>query len=159
MDGVLLEQEAGRLLASRGLTLAVAESCTGGLLGHRVTSVSGSTGYFRGGVIAYDNAVKVKQLGVAQSSLDECGAVSETVAGQMARGVRERLESNLGIAVTGVAGPGGGSAEKPVGLVFIGLAGDGFCKVESYKFVGNRLQVKTAASEAALKMLVEHLSD
>jgi PncC family amidohydrolase len=154
-----LETEVGRLLLARGWWLAVAESCTGGLVGHRLTCVSGSSAYFLGGVIAYANAVKVDQLGVEPAVLDREGAVSAPVAGQMARGVSSRFGADIGIGITGIAGPGGGREDKPVGLVFIGLAEGGACRVESFRFSGSRIEIKRAAAEAALEMLVNQLTD
>jgi len=139
------------------LTLATAESCTGGLIGHRVTSVSGSSAYYVGGVIAYANAVKVRELGVDPTVLEREGAVSEPVARQMAAGVRRRFEADIGIGVTGIAGPDGGTAEKPVGLVYIGLAGPEGATVERFVFDGDRAAVKTAGSEAALGMVKRYL--
>lgn len=122
-DGDSLASVVGALLTQRSETLAVAESCTGGGLGHLITSVPGSSTYFRGGVISYDNEVKVQLLGVDPDVLDALGAVSDEVAKQMAQGVRSRLGSTWGIGITGIAGPGGGTESKPVGLVYIGIAG------------------------------------
>jgi len=127
------------------------------LIGHRVTSVSGSSEYFVGGVIAYSNEVKIRELGVSRRTLVREGAVSAPVARQMADGVRRRLWATVGIGVTGVAGPLGGTARKPVGLVFIGLAGGTTWHVRRFRFRGDRAKIKRAASEAALKMLKEYL--
>ncbi|MGQ9872726.1 competence/damage-inducible protein A [Leptodesmis sp.] len=118
-----LASVVGELLQTKGATLAVAESCTGGGLGAMLTQISGSSSYFWGGVISYDNSVKVRLLGVNPQDLADQGAVSHTVAQQMAAGVRDRLNTTWGLSITGIAGPTGGSAEKPVGLVYIGLAG------------------------------------
>lgn len=148
-----IEEEVGRLLAGRGLTLAVAESCTGGLIGHRITSVAGSSAYFAGGVIAYANDVKVRELGVRIDVLKKMGAVSEPVAMQMAAGARRRFRVDLAVAVTGIAGPGGGGTGKPVGLVFIAVAGKGGCEVRRFEFKGSRSAVQKASSQAALEML------
>lgn len=117
-----LASVVGELLRSHHQTLAVAESCTGGGLGQLITQVSGSSAYFMGGVISYDNAVKINLLGVDAEVLAQQGAVSAPVAEQMALGVKQRLQTDWGLSITGVAGPGGGSPEKPVGLVYIGLA-------------------------------------
>lgn len=152
-----LEDAIGRALLERKLTLSVAESCTGGLLGHRITSVAGSSGYFLGGVIAYSDAVKVALLGVAESDLASCGAVSETVAEQMARGVRARLGADVGIAVTGVAGPGGGTPDKPVGLVFVAVADSDGSAVRRCAFSGEREAVREQGSTAALRLLWDRL--
>ena len=121
-DEQTLEGVLGEMLAERGLTLAVAESCTGGAIASALTSVPGASRYFRGGIIAYCNSVKANQLGVASEELDEHGAVSEPVARQMAAGVREALGTDLGLAVTGIAGPTGGTPDKPVGTVWLGFA-------------------------------------
>jgi nicotinamide-nucleotide amidase len=122
-DDDTLASVVGQLLAKRGETLSVAESCTGGGLGSMLTAVAGSSGYFLGGVIAYENRIKQALLGVEAEVLATSGAVSEMVAQQMATGVRDRTGSTWGLSITGVAGPGGGSEEKPVGLVYIGIAG------------------------------------
>lgn len=127
-----LASVVGDLLRQAGQTLAVAESCTGGGLGHLLTTVAGSSTYFKGGVISYDNAVKVGLLGVSPEALESLGAVSDTVAEQMAEGVRSRLHTDWGLSITGIAGPGGGTQTKPVGLVYIGLASP--TGVESYAF-------------------------
>jgi nicotinamide-nucleotide amidase len=122
-DDETLATAVGGLLQQKGHTLAVAESCTGGGLGQMLTAVPGSSGYFMGGIISYDNAVKIGLLGVQPDSLATEGAVSDPVACQMAAGVRARLGTDWGIGITGIAGPGGGTDEKPVGLVYIGIAG------------------------------------
>jgi len=122
-DEESLAAVVGQLLQARGETLAVAESCTGGGLGQMITAVAGSSGYFLGGIIAYDNQVKTALLGVAAADLAQWGAVSASVAKQMAAGVRSRVGATWGLSITGVAGPGGGTPAKPVGLVYIGLAG------------------------------------
>lgn len=132
-----------------GVTLAVAESCTGGMLGERITSVPGSSDVFRGGVIAYHNDVKRDALGVRQEDLDAHGAVSETVALQMAAGARERTRADIGLSITGVAGPGGGSIEKPVGLVWIGFHG-AQRKARRIHTTGDRAEIRQRAVQAAL---------
>lgn len=133
MDDDSLASVVGALLKQAGQTVAVAESCTGGGLGHFLTTIAGSSAYFRGGVISYDNQVKVDLLGVNPTDLAEQGAVSDIVAQQMAVGVRERLGTTWGLSITGVAGPEGGSVEKPVGLVYLGIAGPE--QVESYRYL------------------------
>ncbi len=137
---------------ARGLTLAVAESCTGGMLGERLTSVAGSSDVFLGGVIAYHNEIKREALGVRQADLDSFGAVSETVALQMAAGVRERMGADIGVSITGIAGPGGGSADKPVGLVVVGVH---FAEGKARRFHagGDRAEIRQRAVQAALEML------
>lgn len=153
----MLEAEIGEVLRKKGLTLAVAESCTGGLLGMRITEVPGSSDYFRGGVIAYSNTVKVKVLGVPQEVLVEKGAVSAECAQAMAEGVRSLLGVDLALAITGIAGPTGGTREKPVGLVYIALAGPLGVEVKHHRFPGSRRDVRWAASQAALELLQRYL--
>ncbi|MGJ5676212.1 MAG: competence/damage-inducible protein A [Nostochopsis sp.] len=132
-DDDTLASAVGELLRSRGETLSVAESCTGGGLGHMLTETSGSSDYFWGGVISYDNSVKVNLLGVNITDLEKLGAVSATVAEQMALGVRSRLGTSWGLSITGIAGPTGGTETKPVGLVYIGLAKPNG-EVESFEY-------------------------
>src|SRR3712207_5216894 len=117
-----LAQHVGAQLQRRQLTVATAESCTGGLIGHLLTEIAGSSAYFMGGVIAYSNAVKHSLLDVPEATLAAVGAVSEETARAMAQGVRARLHTDIGIATTGIAGPGGGTPQKPVGLVYIAVA-------------------------------------
>lgn len=117
-----LEVVVGQLLKTRGLTIATAESCTGGHLSHMITSVPGSSAYFRGGVIAYANEIKISELGVREQTLKEHGAVSEETVSEMAQGIRKRYSTDIGIATSGIAGPDGGTAEKPVGTVWIAYA-------------------------------------
>lgn len=152
-DGSSLETVAGQLLAARGETLAVAESCTGGLLGERITSVAGSSSYFLGGVISYSNSLKQQFLGVTQDSLDQHGAVSEPVARQMAEAVRRSAGATHGLSITGVAGPGGATPGKPVGLVCIALASPGGTRAVSKRFAGERDSIRWQASQAALDLL------
>ncbi len=154
-----IEEVTGLLLVEKGLTLSVAESCTGGLVGHRLTNVSGSSKYFQGGVVVYSNRSKVDLLNVRQETLDRYGAVSDKTAREMALGVRERLKTDLGLAITGIAGPDGGSNEKPVGTVYIGLADgrDIFCG--RYRFWGDdRHKVKLNASVMALDWVRRYLN-
>lgn len=148
-----IEQTLGEMLRSRGLRLATAESCTGGLVGHRLTNVAGSSDYFLGGVIAYANHVKIRALGVREQTLDEHGAVSREAVLEMASGVRQVLQADIGLAVSGIAGPGGGSLEKPVGLVWIGLSAPPIEIARHYLFLGDRLSVKEQAAQAALELL------
>ncbi len=138
--------------------LAVAESCTGGLLAARLTSVSGSSHAFLGGVVAYDNAVKVDQLGVDAELIDRVGAVSEEVARAMAAGIRSLLGSQIGVGITGVAGPDGGTPEKPVGLVWIAVDVDGRVSVHGGRFIGDRAEIRFRATQAALNMIRRDLA-
>ena len=133
-----LEEIVGKSLLQRKMTLTTAESCTGGYIGHLITSIPGSSDYYKGGVVAYSNSLKEAFLGVDPQALEEHGAVSEIVAKQMAEGVRERTGSDFGLATTGVAGPGGGSAEKPVGTVWIAVAGPQGTMAKVYQFGNHR---------------------
>lgn len=153
-----LEAVAGTLLKEAGATLTVAESCTGGLLGERVTKVPGSSEYFLGGVIVYTNELKSALLGIPASLIQEHGAVSEPVARAMAESVRRSLGSDYGIGITGVAGPGGGSEAKPVGTVHIALAGpDGETEHRKVRFPGDRDRVRWFSSQLALDLLRRRL--
>ena len=150
-----LEQRLGDVLSQRGLTIAVAESCTGGLISHRITNVPGSSRYFLMGTVAYSNDVKAEQLGVGAALLEKSGAVSRDVALAMARGVRSAARSDIGVGVTGIAGPAGGTREKPVGLVFVAAVTDKDDRVERHVFTGDRTAVKRQAADAALALAVE----
>ena len=152
--GVKSAIEALSRLKERGETLAVAESCTGGGLGSILTSVPGASTAFIGGVIAYRDSVKHALLGVGATTLAAHGAVSEPCALEMAEGVRDRLEADWGVSITGIAGPDGGSQDKPVGTVWIGLSGPGLCVGEAHRFPGDREQVRSAAANAALALLI-----
>lgn len=157
IDKTTLEQAVVEELIARGKTIAVAESCTGGMLGARFTDVAGSSAVFQGGVISYSNEVKEQMLGVPRELLAAHGAVSREVAEAMAAGVRERLNADLGVSITGVAGPGGGSAEKPVGLVYIGLAtADRVFATENH-FIGIRQDVRRRSTQVALQMVRDEL--
>lgn len=149
------ERKAGELLRKRSLTLAVAESCTGGLVAHRITNVPGSSDYFDRGVVSYSNRSKVDLLGVSEEALAANGAVSEEVALEMAEGVRERSETDFGISTTGIAGPGGGTDEKPVGLVYIGLSATASSQVEKLLANGSRKENKYDAATDALEYLID----
>ncbi len=139
----------------RGLTVATAESCTGGLVADTITDVAGSSGYFLGGLVSYSNEAKERLLGVPAEQLAAHGAVSAQVAQAMARGARQRFGSDLAVSVTGVAGPGGGSASKPVGLTYVCLDGAFGCEVRRFTFGGDRAANKEAAARTALEMLLE----
>ena len=153
----MLEKEVGELLRKHRLTLATAESCTGGLLSHRITNVPGSSDYFIGGVVAYSNQVKKDLLGVRDETLRSAGAVSEETALQMARGVRERLKADIGIGITGIAGPGGGTPAKPVGLVYVAISAPDYERCERFLWHEDREGNKRLSSEAALEMLHRYL--
>ena len=138
---------------ARGLTIAVAESCTGGLLGARLTAISGSSSVVIGGVIAYSNGVKKGLLGVTTGSLERHGAVSEEVASEMATGVRRRLGVDIGVSITGVAGPGGGTPDKPVGLVWMAVDVRGDVRTHGSRFIGDRAEIRFRATQAALDLV------
>lgn len=151
------KETIGRLMKKLGLTLGIGESCTGGLLSHKITNVSGSSEYFRGGVIAYNNDIKEQVLAVSEETLKKFGAVSGETAIAMARGVRKNLGCDIGIAITGIAGPTGGSKTKPVGTVFIAVSDKTKEKSLRFLFKGKRQAIKFAASNKALKILKEFL--
>ncbi len=153
VDEEELEGVVGEMLRDRGLTLAVAESCTGGLLGYRITKIPGSSDYFLGGVISYANEVKRDILGVNGEDLRRYGAVSEEVARQMAEGVRKLIRADLGVGITGIAGPTGGTSEKPVGLVYIALATPEETICQRNVFPGDREIVRWRSSQTALDMV------
>jgi nicotinamide-nucleotide amidase len=155
--GEKMEEVVGRRLAITGFTLAVAESCTGGLIAQRLTSVPGSSTYFTEGLVTYSNESKTRLLGVDKKLIKDHGAVSKEVARDMARGVRHRAKTDFGLAVTGIAGPDGGSEEKPVGLVYIALADDAHTEHKRLKIPGDRELVRWRASQAALDMLRRRL--
>src|SRR5438067_1665305 len=153
-----LEEVIVKLLAQRNQTLAVAESCTGGLLAHRLTNVPGASAVFLAGYVAYSNDAKIAALGVDPAVIAEHGAVSETVAAAMAEGARARSDSTFGLATTGIAGPGGGSEAKPVGTVYVALAGGGETRVRHLFFPTDRETFKQLASQTALNLLRERLA-
>ena len=158
-NGESLEQIVGYWLQMRNATLAVAESCTGGLLAERITSVSGSSRYFLGGAVVYSNALKTELAGVPREMIERHGAVSREVAAALAEGIRYRCESTLGIGITGVAGPGGGSPEKPVGLVIQAVASDSGTEVVLRNFPGDRKRIRRFASTMALDMIRKKLME
>ncbi len=157
MDTEPLEAQIGALLRARGWRLAAAESCTGGLIGHRLTNIPGSSTYYQGSVAAYAYEAKVRLLGVKWETLERYGAVSRETVLEMARGVRQALAADLGISVSGIAGPGGGTLEKPVGTTWIGLSAPNYEDAWLYHWPGNRLQVKEQSAEEALRRAVEFL--
>jgi nicotinamide-nucleotide amidase len=156
-NGDSLEQIVSYYLQMRNATLSVAESCTGGLVAERLTSVSGSSRYFIGGVVVYSNELKTQLADVPQDLLDVYGAVSEQVARALAEGIRKRCGTTLGLGVTGVAGPTGGTSEKPVGLAFHALAGETGTEVVKRNFAGDRARIRWFASQQALDMVRKKL--
>ena len=149
-----LEEVVGRTLSTQGLTLAIAESCTGGLISHRLTQVPGSSTYLDRGVVCYSNRSKMDMLGVPEKILARHGAVSAEVASAMAKGIRERSRVSIGLSVSGIAGPGGATETKPVGLVYVGLdTGAGGSKTQEFHFHGDRSTIKLRSSQAALDLL------
>lgn len=154
-----LESLVGEGLRQRHLTLATAESCTAGLVAHRITNVPGSSEYYLGGVVAYADKTKMNLLGVSQDTLDQHGAVSEETARQMAMGARRTLVADIGLSVTGIAGPGGGTDEKPVGLTFIAVSGPMGTRVERHIWEGDRAANKAQSATAALKLLCYFLEE
>jgi nicotinamide-nucleotide amidase len=151
--GETLEQIVSYLLQMRNMTLATAESCTGGLLAERITSISGSSRYFLGGAVVYSNELKTQFANVPKALIDQHGAVSREVAASMAEGIRKRCLSSYGVGITGVAGPGGGSEQKPVGLVYIALAGEEGTQVVERNFPGDRKRVRQFSTQQALEMI------
>ncbi len=156
-DDTTLEAVVGEVLAERGLTVAVAESCTGGLLGHRITNVPGSSRYFRGGIMAYSNELKSALLGIESELIVREGAVSEPVSRAMARGARESCGSDLSVGITGVAGPSGGTPEKPVGLTYVTVADDQGDECRTFQLPGDREEMKLRTTTVALEMLRRRL--
>lgn len=154
-----LAARVGRALLSRAARLAVAESCTGGLVGARVTGVPGSSRYMLGGVVAYHNSAKMALLRVPRRMLDRFGAVSAPVAAAMARGARRVFKAEIAVAVTGIAGPGGARAGKPVGLVYVAVCGYGRTRSRRALFNGARQRVRDQAADLALIMLLKHLQE
>ena len=145
-----MEGMVGEMLGERGLTVSVAESCTGGLIGNLLTNVAGSSEYFQGGVVVYSNQSKVDLLNVSPKTIEKYGAVSDQTVREMARGVKKRINTDMALAVTGIAGPDGGSEDKPVGTVHIGLATGNEIYSRKYRFWGTREQVKLNTSMMAL---------
>ncbi|MCX5783557.1 MAG: CinA family protein [Elusimicrobia bacterium] len=140
-------------LLKRGLTLAVAESCTGGLISHKITQKAGASAYFKGAVVAYSNEAKQKILGVKKQTLASHGAVSPECALEMARGAKKLFNTDCAIATTGIAGPGGGSAKKPVGLVYIAISANKNEICKKFNFKGTRAKIKSLSAHAALNLL------
>ncbi len=152
-------EKVSHLLIQEKIKIATAESCTGGLLGHILTNVSGSSAYYSYGVISYNNLAKQQLLGVSKNILVTFGAVSNQVAYAMAEGIRKLSMVDIGLAITGIAGPTGGTEDKPVGLVYIGIATSSGTKVKKYHFHGNRLEIKQQTCYTALTMLFEEIKN
>lgn len=155
----MLEAVLAEKLFAAGLTIATAESCTGGLVGHRLTNISGSSAYFQGGVLSYSNDIKQNVLNVPAEILNTVGAVSEECALEMARGVRQLMKTAVGLSTTGIAGPGGGTPTKPVGLVYIAISTANYERCERYIWQGDRILNKEQSAEAALRLLLEYLNN
>ena len=153
-----LANQIGILLLQKNQTLATAESCTGGLIGHRLTEVAGSSAYFMGGVISYSNEAKMHFLNVQEATLIAVGAVSEEVAREMAAGAKNAFQTDFALSVTGIAGPGGGTPDKPVGLTYIGLATPEGVTVQRHVWQGERSEVKSQSANAAMQMLLDYLT-
>ncbi|MGB9721586.1 MAG: CinA family protein [bacterium] len=146
-------------LSRVGQTLGICESCTGGMLSSMITSIPGSSNYFKGGIVAYSNEIKEKIVGVKSITLKKFGAVSGQTAKEMARKVRYITKSDIGVSITGIAGPGGGTKEKPVGLVYIAVADKVNVLVYKFQFSGNREQIRRKACANALKQLVKFIKE
>ncbi len=151
------EERLNRLLTRRGLTIAVAESCTGGLISSRITDVAGASAYFQAGLVTYSNKAKETLLSVPEDLLTAKGAVSAEVAARMAEGARHATGADIGLSVTGVAGPGGGTRSKPVGTVYMGLAAAGVSLAGQHKFDGDRAAIKRQTADAALTFVLDYL--
>ena len=157
LEKSMLELVTDALLEAEA-TVATAESCTGGLVGKKLTEMPGSSAYVQGGVISYSNEVKHKVLGVPQEELDNYGAVSEEVAKSMAEGTRKLLGTTYGVSTTGIAGPGGGTATKPVGLVYIGVSGPNGTVAYRNDFIGDRESIRQSTAERALYLLYQAIT-
>ena len=157
MGVMKIESKVGEMLRKSQITLAVAESCTGGLISNRITDVSGSSKYFKMGLVAYSNLIKENILGASLSLLQKHGAVSRQVALEMAKSVRLLAGTDMGVGVTGIAGPTGGTRKKPVGLVYIALVTNKKRIVKEFRFKGPRQDIKFQASQAALDLICAHL--
>jgi nicotinamide-nucleotide amidase len=152
-----LPSAVAALLKNKHKTLAVAESCTGGLLSKLITDLPGSSDYFWGGIISYSNNAKMEMLKVSRRILDDLGAVSSAAAEAMAKGIVQQSGADLGVSITGIAGPGGATKDKPIGLVYIGLAEGGFCQSKELRFVGDRSAIRTLSAKSALDMVRRYL--
>ena len=156
-DDIELEDVLGQVIIHNKKTISTAESCTGGLISDRLTNTPNSSSYFKGGIVAYSNSIKIKLLNVNKDTINKNGAVSKEVALEMAQGIRKLLNVDIGLSTTGIAGPGGGSKEKPIGLVYIGISASNFDKVYKFNFTNNRKTNKLMTSQAALNILRNYL--
>ena len=154
---MVIEEKIVQVLKNKGYTITTAESCTGGLLAGRILNVSGASAVYNEGHITYSNEAKERLLGVSHDTLEQFGAVSEQIAAEMALGAARVASANVGLSTTGIAGPGGGTPEKPVGLVYIGCAINGDVTVKECRFAGNREENRNAAVEAVLELLIDEL--
>lgn len=154
---MVLEEEIGQKLMAQGLTLATVESCTGGLVAHRLTNVSGSSAYFLGGFVTYSNEAKERFVGVRHETLLAHGAVSEETAREMARGARQQMGTDVAVAVTGIAGPTGGTSEKPAGLVYVALSAADTDLCRRFMWQGDRVSNKAESAEATLRLVLDYL--
>ncbi len=157
--GETIEKRIGEVLRKRGWTISVAESCTGGQICDRITNVPGSSEYFLGGMVTYSNESKRRHLGVPKKEIERFGAVSPQVAKRMAIGVRERFEATFGLSTTGIAGPSGGTLEKPVGLVYIGLAKGRRVSIVKLNLKGSRKRIKSQSTHLALRALFQFIKE
>lgn len=157
MSKKLLEESVGKELLAQGLTIACAESCTGGLLTSRLTDIAGSSAYVMGSVVSYTNRIKESLVGVRHETLLSHGAVSEETAREMAEGIARAIGTDIGVGITGIAGPGGGTKQKPVGLVFIAVSGPRGTMVKENHFSGARTEIKRQTTDTALEMTRAYL--
>ena len=156
-DDIELEDVLGQVIIHNKKTISTAESCTGGLISDRLTNTPNSSSYFKGGIVAYSNSIKIKLLNVNKDTINKNGAVSKEVALEMAQGIRKNMNVDIGLSTTGIAGPGGGSKEKPIGLVYVGISASNFDKVYKFNFTNNRKTNKLMTSQAALNILRNYL--
>lgn len=157
-EGAAIEDTVARLLIKKDLTISTAESCTGGLLAGKLINYPGISQVYMEGVITYSNEAKMSRLGVKMETLDSFGAVSEETAREMAIGIVKSAETDIGVSVTGIAGPGGGTSEKPVGLVYVGLNIKGIVKVKKFNFTGSREQIRNKTVVSALEWIRDEIS-
>ena len=158
-NGEKIEEVVAKLLKARGLTISTAESCTGGYISKKLTDIPGSSKYFLGGIVAYSNEVKINSLEIKGYVLEKYGAVSSQIAIMMAAKVKEKFRSDIGVGITGIAGPGGGTKEKPVGTVYISIAFGDKVKVKRFLFPGNREKIRIRSTQMALDMVRRTLSE